>query len=71
MTGTQLQNAVAFWQTMTALGLSLAVESFCLAPGQVCACRAARWFDGEIWGGFASGNGTGRGAGPPELGDSR
>lgn len=48
MTGTQLQNAVAFWQTMTALGLSLAVESFCLAPGQVCACRAAhllRWRD--------------------------
>jgi hypothetical protein len=36
MTGTQLQNAVAFWQMMTALGLSLSVESFCLAPGQVC-----------------------------------
>jgi len=30
MSGTQLQNAVAFWQTVTALALSLCFESFCI-----------------------------------------
>ena len=35
MSGTQLQDAVAFWQTVCALSLSLMVESFCLLPGQV------------------------------------
>lgn len=35
MSGTQLQDAVAFWQTVCALSLSLMVESFCLLPGQL------------------------------------
>jgi len=35
MSGTQLQYSVSFYQALSSCGLSLAVESFCLAPQQL------------------------------------